>query len=235
MLAAMRDLTRQHTRYGNQRIQALIARQGLEMSAQRSYRLWRQARLQVPPSLPRRRIASGRIRPTSPSAAKHVWAYDFVYDRCSTGQQLNCPTVIHKWTRQCLAIERSGTIRSRQVTNLLARLFSVHHAPHYLRSHNRPKFVSRAILKLLADANIDNAHIDPDMPCRNATNESFNDKFCNECLSLDSLPSREEARVTIASWRQHYVEVHPPSSLGYLPLSQFINQSTAESDQAAIR
>ena len=124
VLAAMTELARQYRRYGYRRIHVLLARRGFEMSAERAYRLWRQAQLQVPRRRPRRRIASGRPRPTPPSAANHVWAYDFVYDRCATGQQLECLTVVDEWTRQCLAIEESGSIRSRQVIDVLSRRVS---------------------------------------------------------------------------------------------------------------
>ena len=89
-------------------IQVLLARRGFEMSADRASRVWRQAQLQVPRRRLRRRIASGRPRPTPPSAANYVWAYDFVYDRCASGQQLKCLTVVDEWTRECLAIEVSG-------------------------------------------------------------------------------------------------------------------------------
>ena len=235
VVAAMRELARQYPRYGYRRIQVLLARRGLEMSADRAYRLWRQAQLQVPRRRPRRRIASGRPRPTPPSAAHHVWAYDFVYDRCASGQQLKCLTVVDEWTRECLAIEVSGSIRSRHVIDVLSRLLSVHGAPGYLRSDNGPEFVSRAILKWLVGANIDTAHIDPGKPWQNATNESFNDKFRDECLSLEWFRSREEARVLIESWRRHYNEVRPHSSLGYLTPRQFINQSTEEPDRAVLQ
>jgi putative transposase len=54
-----------------------------------------------------------------------VWAYDFVFDRCANGQQLKCLTVVDEWTRECLAIEVAGTIRSSQVIDVLKRLVSV--------------------------------------------------------------------------------------------------------------
>ena len=60
VVAAMRELARQYPRYGYRRIQVLLARRGFEMSADRAYRLWRQAQLQVPRRRPRRRIASGQ-------------------------------------------------------------------------------------------------------------------------------------------------------------------------------
>ena len=105
----------------------------------------------------------------------------------------------------------------------------------YLNYDNGPEFVSRAILKWLAGANIDTAHIDPGKPWHNATNESFNDKFRDECLSLEWFRSREEARVLIESWRRHDNEVRPHSSLGYLTPRQFINQSTDKSDGAVLQ
>ena len=47
--------------------------------------------------------------------------------------------------------------------------------------------------------------------------------------------SREEARVLIESWRRHYNEVRPHSSLGYLTPREFINQSTEESERAVLQ
>ena len=223
VLEAMRELARQYPRYGYRRIQVFLARQGFAMSSDRAYRLWRQAGLQVPRRRPRRRIATGRPRPTPPTAANHVWAYDFVYDRCANAQQLKCLTVVDEWTRECLAIEVSSSIRSRHVIDVLARLVSVHGAPRYLRSDNGPEFVSRAILRWLSSSDIDTALIDPGKPWQNATNESFNDKFRDECLSLEWFRTRAEAKVLIEIWRRHYNEVRPHSSLGYLTPREFIN------------
>ena len=49
------------------------------MSADRTYRLWRQEGLQVPKKRPRRRVATSRPRLRPPTAVNHVWAYDFVF------------------------------------------------------------------------------------------------------------------------------------------------------------
>ena len=116
-------------------------------------------------------------------------------------------TLVDEWTRECLAIEVSGSIRSRQVIDVLARLVSTYGAPRYLRSDNGPEFVSRAILRWLNSSGIDTAHIDPGKPWQNATNESFNDKFRDECLSLEWFRSRAEAKVLIETWRRHYKSV----------------------------
>ena len=108
--------------------------------------------LQVPRKRPRRRVASGRPRPQAPTGANQVWAYDFVFDRCANGQQLKCLTVTDEWTREGLAIEVDGRIRSARVIEVLARLVSERGAPLYLRSDNGPEFVSRALLAWIVDA-----------------------------------------------------------------------------------
>jgi Integrase core domain len=51
--------------------------------------------------------------------------------------------------------------------------------------------------------------------------ESFNGKFRDECLSLEWFRSRAEAKVVIETWRRHYNEVRPHSSLGYLTPAEF--------------
>ncbi len=86
VLAAMRELAGQYPRYGYRRIQVFLARRGLTMSADRAYRLWKKAGLQVPRRRPRRRVATGRPRPLPATGANQVWAYDFVFDACANGQ-----------------------------------------------------------------------------------------------------------------------------------------------------
>ncbi len=102
----------QYPRYGYRRINIFLAREGQEMSMGRAWRLWNQAGLQVPRKRPRRRVAALRPRPLAPSQANQVWSYDFVFDSCANGQQLKCLTLIDEYTRECLAIDVAGSIRS---------------------------------------------------------------------------------------------------------------------------
>jgi putative transposase len=134
VLRPMCELAAQYPRYGYRRIQVFLARQGHAMSADRMHRLWKAAALQVPRKRRRRRVATGRPRPLPPTAANDVWAYDFVFDTCANGQVLKCLTVVDEWTRECLAIDVAGSIRSGRVIEVLSRLLSVHGAPRYLRS-----------------------------------------------------------------------------------------------------
>jgi putative transposase len=90
-----------------------------------------------------------------------VWAYDFVFDACANGQKLKCLTVVDEWTRESLAIDVGGSIRSKRVIEILAQLVSVHGAPRYMRSDNGPEFIATAVLRWLTDEGIETAHIAP--------------------------------------------------------------------------
>jgi putative transposase len=221
VLSTMRRLSAQFPRFGYRRIHVYLEREGHRMGWDRAHRLWRLAGLQVPRKRPRRRIASGRPRPLPASGANQVWAYDFVFDGCANGQQLKCLTVIDEWTRECLAIDVQGSIRSKRVIEVLSRLVSLHGAPAHVRSDNGPEFVSHAVLKWLQRSGIDTALIDPGKPWQNGADESFNGKFRDECLSAEWFRTREEARAVIEAWRLHFNGDRPHSSLGYLSPLQF--------------
>ena len=221
VVAAMRDLSGQYPRYGYRRIHVFLSRQGLDMSPDRVYRIWSQAGLQVPRKRPRKRAAGSRPRPLPAIKANEVWAYDFVFDACANGQQLKCLTLIDEHTRESLAIDVAGSIRSGRLIEVLTRIVSERGAPKYLRSDNGPEFVSKAVLKWLLESKIDTALIEPGKPWQNGADESFNGKFRDECLSLEWFRNRTEAKVVIENWRQHYNEVRPHSSLGYLTPAAF--------------
>jgi putative transposase len=63
-----------------------MRRDGHAMSFGRASRLWRDAQLQVPRKRGRKRVASGRPRPNTPTGANQVWSYDFVFDLCANGR-----------------------------------------------------------------------------------------------------------------------------------------------------
>ena len=230
VLELMATLSGQYPRYGYRRIRIFLDREGHAMSAGRAHRLWRYAGLQLPRRRPRKRVASGRPRPQAPNGANQVWAIDFVFDACADGRQLKCLTVADEFTKEGLAIEVDGRIRSGRVIEVLARLVSQRGAPAYLRCDNGPEFVARAVLKWIVDQGIGTAFIDPGKPWQNGVGESFNGKFRDECLSLEWFRSRAEAKVVIETWRRHYNMVRPHSSLGYLTPAAFaamLEQHTA--------
>ena len=221
VIAAMRALSAQYPRFGSRRIRVMLARKGIVLGKDRCASLWAKAGLQVPGKRRRRRIAGSRPRPHAPAARNSVWCYDFVFDACANGQQLKCLTLVDEYTRECLAIDVAGSIRSRRVIDVLSRLISVHGAPRYIRSDNGPEFVSTALMKWALEQQIETAFIDPGKPWQNGTNESFNGKFRDECLAMEWFRNRIEARIVIEDWRIHYNEVRPHSSLQYATPAEF--------------
>lgn len=230
VVAPLRTLAAQYPRYGYRTIRIFLERQGHPLGTDRMYRLWRQERLQVPRKRPRRRVAASRPRPMPPTAINHVWAYDFVFDTCADGRTLKCLTIIDEFTRECLAIDVAGGIRSGRVIEVLTQLVSVHGAPRHLRSDNGPEFVARAILRWLQLAQIETAFIDPGKPWQNGVDESFNGTFRDQHLSLQWFRNRADAKVSIEEWRRHYNEVRPHSSLEYLTPAAFKQKHLADVD-----
>ncbi len=220
VIEGMRLLSGQFPRFGARRIRILLARQGTVMGKERCSRIWANAGLQVPKK--RRRKISGRVnRPMTPHAPNMVWSYDFVHDVCANGQKLKCLTVIDEFTRECLALEVAGSIRSNRVIEVLTRLMSLHGVPQYLRSDNGPEFVSTPLLNWVNNVKLDLLLIEPGKPWQNGANESFNGKFRDECLSAEWFRNRLEAKVVIEDWRQHYNGERPHSSLQYKTPNEF--------------
>ena len=234
VVTAMRELAAQYPRFGYRRIQVFLARRGLTMSADRAYRIWKKAGLQVPRRRPRRRVARGRPRPLPATDANQVWAYDFVFDACANGQQLKCLTVIDEFTRECLAIDVAGSLRSGRVIEVFSKLISVRGAPKYLRSDNGPEFVSRAVLQWLQEAGIETAPIDPGKPWQNGSNESFNGKFRDECLGMQWFQNRIDAKVVIEDWRKMYNGVRPHSSLNNLTPAEYARRISTTNPKQAV-
>lgn len=231
VIERMKHYAAMYPRFGYRRIHVYLEREGITLGWDRMFRLWQRAKLQVPKKRPRKRVAASRPRPLPAMGPNEVWAYDFVFDGCANGQGLKCLVVTDEWTHEALEIDVQGSIRSKRVIDVLARLVSEHGAPRYLRSDNGPEFVSRAVLKWLQEAGIETAFIEPGKPWQNGTAESLNGKFRDECLSMEWFRNRTEAKVIIETWRRHYNEDRPHSSLGYRTPKQFKEEQQQRQQQ----
>lgn len=220
VIEAMKKFSGIYPRFGYRRIHIFLQRDGIYLGKERCSRLWAKAGLQVPKKR-RRKRAGTTLRPLAPSARNSVWSYDFVYDSCANGQKLKCLTVVDEYTRECLAIDVCGAIRSPRVIDILSKLMRIHGVPRYLRSDNGPEFVSKSLLEWANKELLQLALIEPGKPWQNGTNESFNGKFRDECLSMEWFRNRLEAKVVIEDWRIHYNDVRPHSSLNYQTPNEF--------------
>ena len=217
-MAEMRALAAQYPRFGYAGFGSSSSAQGHDESGSDSSYV-ASGRAPGTRRRPRRRIADGRPRPLPPTGINQVWAYDFVFDACANGQTLKCLTVMDEFTRECLAIDVAGSIRSGRVIEVLSQLVSVHGAPRYLRSDNGPEFVSRAILRWLQKA-IETALIDPGQAMAERRDEaSTASSGTSAQAAVVPEPSGREGRDR--AWRRQYNAVRPHSSLGNLTPAEF--------------
>lgn len=224
---AMQRLSGQYPRFGSRRIRVFLVREGIQIGQEQCAQLWREAGLQVPAKRKRRKaVASAPPRPCLPTSRNSVWSYDFVFDACANGRTLKCLTIVDEYTRECLPIDVAGSIRAKRVIEVLSSLVSLHGAPRYLRSDNGLELVCTQLLQWAVDEKPETVLIEPGKPWQNGTNESFNGKFRDECLSMEWFRNRLEAREIIEDWRRHYNDARPHSSPNYLPPRQFVGSQS---------
>lgn len=232
-LEAMRRFAAGNCRRGYRPARVRLLAEGFQLGREKALRLWRKADLLVPRKRPRKRIARSGPAVEAANGLNQIWAYDFVHDMCASGQALKCLTVIDEYSREALAIEVSGSIRSERVLKVLSRLFSERGTPQYLRSDNGPEFVSRKLREWTASQGLSHILTEPGKPWQNGYNESFNGKFRDECLSAEWFRNIREARAVIETWRIMYNTQRTHSSLGDVPPSVYAEQETRRSGRHA--
>ena len=224
-IEAMRRHAALKPRYGYRRIRFRLLAEGFTLGKWKALRLWRTADLLVPRKRPRKKPARLAFSCCVAKAPNEVWAYDFVHDSCANSQALKCLTVLDEYSREALAIDVGGSIRSERVIEVLSRLISERGLPRILRSDNGPEFISNKLKSWAKILGLPLALIEPGKPWQNAYNESFNGKFRDECLSVEWFRNRREAKVVIEQWRKEYNTERPHSSLGDLPPAEFAQRA----------
>lgn len=227
----LRELSRQHPRYGYRRAWALLRREGWRVNRKKVQRVWREEGLRVPrQQRKRRQLGSSENGCTRLRAEgkNHVWSYDFVMDETSDGRRLKMLPVVDEHTREAHAILVERSITSEEVIELLAELFRVHGEPEYIRSDNGPEFIAEAVKKWLALSGVRTLYIEPGSPWENAYSESFNSRFEDELLNREIFGSLTEAKVLVEQYRLAYNHERPHSALGYRTPVEFAAEEASE-------
>lgn len=220
----LRELSRQHPRYGYRRAWALLRREGWRVNRKKVQRVWREEGLRVlRRQRKRRRLGSSENGCTRLRAEhkNHVWSYDFVMDETADGRRLKMLPVVDEYTREAHAILVERSITSKEVIELLAELFRVHGEPEYIRSDNGPEFIAEAVKKWLAVSGVRTLYIEPGSPWQNAYSESFNSRFEDELLNREIFSTLTEAKVLVEQYRLAYNQERPHSALGYRTPAEF--------------
>jgi putative transposase len=148
---------------------------------------------------------------------------DFVSDSLFNGRRFRSLTIVDNYSRECLAIEVGQSLTGTEVVAVVERLVKERGKPERIQSDNGSEFVSRVLDKWAYENSVTLDFSRPGKPMDNATIESFNGSFRDECLNVSWFLSMEDAQEKIEKWRRDYNEFRPHSSLGDLTPRQFID------------
>ncbi len=160
---------------------------------------------------------------------------DFVSDQTTDGQRFRALTVMDVFTRECLAIEPSKSLRSADVVRVLSRIAGKRGTPKRIYCDSGCEFVGR-LVDLWAYANgVVLEFSRPGKPTDNAFIESFNGSLRDECLNVHWFDDLTDAKEKLQAWRREYNETRPHRSVGKIPPSVFAQKVARYADPPTSR
>ena len=96
------------------------------------------------------------------------------------------------------------------------------------RRYYGKEFCGRAMLSWAHARGVTLRLIEPGKPNQNASIESFNGRFRDECLNEHWCTSLAHAQIVIEAWRREYNEDRPKQGLGGLTPAQYARQLVTE-------
>jgi transposase InsO family protein len=205
-------------------ITAKLRQEGWHVNFKRIYRLWRQEGFKVPRKTRKKR----RLGHSGNSCVRlkaehkdHVWAWDFIHDRTTTGRPLKWLAITDEYTRECLALEVDRSITAERVVEVLLNLFMTRGVPKHIRSDNGPEFIATAIRAYLERTDVEALYIEPGSPWENGYAESFFSRLRDELLNCEEFADLAEARWFARRRKEEHNQERPHSSLGYQTPAEF--------------
>ncbi len=214
--ARLRELATARPRFGYRRLAVLLRREQGAVNHKRVYRLYRLEGLAVRRRGRKRVARAARVAPAiTPQPGQH-WAMDFRQDSLASGRPFRTLNGGDRATRACLAIEVDTALPGARVARVLERLCAQHGQPTVITMDNGPEFAGRALDAWADGRGVHRDCTDPGRPMQNGHLERFNGKFRDECLNQHWFTDLDDARATIATWRDDDNTVRPHSALGNL-------------------
>jgi putative transposase len=222
----LRSLAAERRRLGYRRLTVLLRREGWVVNPQRVYRLYRAEGLAVRRKRKGKRLAgAARVPLLLPTEANQVWTMDFTEDALASGRKFRTLNLMDGCTREALAIEVDTSLPGARVVRVLEELRERRGLLAEIVVDNGPEFISRVMHQWAHRHGVELHFIDPGKPVQNASIESFNGKFRDECLNENWFVSLQDARERIEAWRRDYNQVRPHSALGYQTPEEFAAQA----------
>lgn len=226
--ARLRELAKNHPRYGYRRIAALLRPEGYAVNLKRIHRIWKEEGLQVPQkrrSWKKKGSAANSCTAKPATKPNEIWAYDFISDQTTEGRTLKILALVDECSCEVLALKAGRSFKSIDILEVLDELRMTRGLPRAIRSDNGPEFAAQAVQDFLAQHNSDTLYIEPGSPWQNGHAESFNARLRDELLNVELFETLREAQTLLSIYKKHYNEQRPHSSLGYKTPMEFLKSS----------
>jgi putative transposase len=222
----IRELAHARIRFGYRRLLGLLRREGWEVGKHRLYRLYVEEGLALRRKRPWRHATAVHREQRRPAHARDdVWSMDFVADELADGKRFRALTVMDLFTRECLEIVAGRSLKADDVVHVLERLRFERGVPRRIYCDNGTEFVSAALDLWSYTNGVALDFSRRGKPTDNATIESFNGRFREECLNVHWFASLEDAQQKIDAFRWDYNEHHPHRALKGLSPRDFARRA----------
>lgn len=229
----MRLIAAERPRFGCERINIFLRREGIVHNFKKVHRIYKEEGLQVRRKKGSKRHARPRQPLPRPDGLNQVWSLDFVHDRLAPGGAFRVLGVMDQCSREYLRATADTSIPGLRVIRELDAIIAERGKPEAIVSDNGPELTSKAVLIWTARHGIGWHYIDPGKPQQNGFTESLNGRMRDEFLDLHWFSSLKEAQAGLEVWRRDYNEVRPHGSLGWLTPKEYAAQCAAKNLQGA--
>jgi putative transposase len=210
----LRALAGERRRFGYRRLHELLRREGWQVNHKLVERLYREEELAIRRRGRQKRGLGGVLAGAwCPIAADQRWSLDFTEDCLANGRRFRTVNLKDDCTRECPAILVDFSLPGQRVVGMLDDVARERGYPDMLVVDNGPELRGRELDRWAHDHGVRLFFIDPGKPVQNASIESFNGRFRDECLDQSWFTSLAEAQRVIEAWRLDYNERRPHTSL----------------------
>jgi putative transposase len=210
----LKELGERYPRYGYLMLHAVLKSEGLVINRKRTYRVYSALGMQVRTKR-RKKLIRPRIPMLVPTAINERWSLDFVHDQLADGRRIRVLNIVDDFSRKCVGQLLDTSISGVRLVRYLDELALSRPRPKTMVIDNGPELTSKAMFFWSQRTGVRRCFIQPGKPTQNAFVESFNARFRDGCLNQHWFRSLDDAREIIATWRKHYNDVRPHSSLDY--------------------
>lgn len=211
----IKEICQTRVRFGYRRVHVLLRREGWDINAKKTYRIYKELGMQLRNKTPKRRVKA-KLRDDRAEAVgpNDVWAMDFVHDQLATGRKIRVLTVVDTFSRYVPTLDARFSYRGENVVATLDRVCGQIGYPKTIRVDQGSEFISRDMDLWAYQRGVTLDFSRPGKPTDNAFIEAFNGRFRAECLNAHWFMGLEDTAEELEAWRRDYNEERPHSAIG---------------------